>query len=187
MPTLKVFNQVSLDGFIADEHGDMSWAHKNDPEWLEFVAGNARGTESVLLFGRVTYDMMASFWPTPMAKQSNPVVAEGMNKRQKVVFSRKLKNAEWENTRVVSGDIVAAVKAMKADPQGQDLVLMGSGSIVSQLSAARLVDEYQLIVNPIVLGRGKSEFSDVREKLQLQLKGTRAFKNGNVMLTYTIA
>jgi dihydrofolate reductase len=78
MRGLIVFNHVSLDGYFVDKKGDMRWAHKQDPEWNEFVAANARGG-GVLLFGRVTYEMMASYWPTPMAAQNSPAVAEHMN------------------------------------------------------------------------------------------------------------
>ena len=99
-----MFNHVSLDGYFVDKKGEMRWAHKNDPEWNEFVAGNASGG-GVLLFGRVTYELMASYWPTPMAAQHSPVVAEHMNKLQKVVFSRTLDKASWSNTKLVKGDV----------------------------------------------------------------------------------
>src|SRR3954468_2554958 len=94
MANVLVFNSVSLDGFFTDASGDMSWAHKNDPEWNDFTRGNAKG-ESTLLFGRKTYEMMAGFWPSPQAKQSFPEVAEGMNRQPKVVFSRTLDKASW--------------------------------------------------------------------------------------------
>jgi len=176
-----VFNQLSLDGFIADEHGDMSWAHKQDPEWTAFTSENASG-EAVLVFGRVTYDLMAGWWPTPQALQSMPDVARRMNELPKVVFSRTLKEAAWQNTRLVKGDPAAEARRMKAEA-GPDMVIMGSGTIVSQLTDAGLVDEYQVVVNGIALGRGRRMF-DVREKTRLTLKKTRVFKNGNVVLWY---
>jgi dihydrofolate reductase len=108
-----------------------------------------------LVFGRITYEMMASFWPTPMAMKSFPVVAEGMNKLPKVVFSRTLDKASWSNTRLVKGDIAAEIRRMKQEP-GPAMVIMGSGSIVSQLAAESLIDDYQMVVNPIVLGRGRA-------------------------------
>lgn len=185
MRTLKVFNNVSLDGYIADEHGDMSWAHKSDPEWNEFVSGNAQGG-GVLLFGRRTYDLMASYWPTPLALQNAPVVAEQMNRRPKVVFSRTMKQATWNNTTLLQGDLATEVRKLKAEP-GPDLVLMGSGSIVSQLTNARLIDEYQLVVHAIVLGRGLKLFDAVREKMPLTLRSSRVFRNGSVVLSYARA
>ena len=182
MSKLVVFNQVSLDGYFVDAMGDMSWAHKNDPEWNAYTAENASGG-GVLLFGRVTYEMMKGFWPTPAARQVNAVVADRMNQLPKVVFSRTLDRADWQNTKLVKGDIAAEVARLKKQP-GPNLVLMGSGSIVAQLSAAGLVDEYQLVLNPIVLGDGRTMFEGLPKKLDLRLEGSRVFKNGNVVLTY---
>src|SRR5262245_58090455 len=92
MQTLTAFLTTSLDGFFADASGDMSWAHKSDPEWAEFVSSNA-SMNGTLLFGRMTYDLMIRYWPTPMAKQQNPAMADGMNSSSKIVFSRTLKEA----------------------------------------------------------------------------------------------
>lgn len=184
MRKLSAFTQLSLDGFFADAGGDMSWAHKHDPEWQEFAAGNASG-DSALAFGRVTYEMMASFWPTAAGRQANAKVAEGMGKRTKYVFSRTLKSAEWERTTVVSGELVAAVKKLKSE-EGPDLVILGSGSIVSQLTQARLIDAYQLVWNPLVLGRGRALFPDVKEQVPLKLEKSRAFGNGNVVSWYQL-
>jgi dihydrofolate reductase len=89
MPRLIVSNSVSLDGYFTDKNGDMSWAHKNDPEFNAFSSENAKGG-GTLLFGRITYEMMASFWPSPAAKEQMPAVAVGMNNLPKVVFSRTL-------------------------------------------------------------------------------------------------
>ena len=182
MRRLIVFNQISLDGFIADAKGDMSWAHKDDPEWTAFSSENAGG-DGVLLFGRVTYDLMAGFWPTPAALQTMPAVAEGMNRMQKVVFSRKMKKATWQNTTLVKKDLVGAVTRMKNE-RGPGMVILGSGSIVSQLTEAGLIDEYQMIVNPVVLGKGKTMFEGVKKKVTLRLTRTRPFTNGNVVLWY---
>jgi dihydrofolate reductase len=181
MRRVLVFNNVSLDGHIADEKGDMSWAHNQDPEWMEFTSENAKG-QAEMLFGRVTYEMMAGWWPTPQALQSMPAVARAMNEAPKVVFSRTLGKAAWQNTRLVEGDPVAEVRRMKAET-GPGMLVMGSGTIVSQLTGAGLVDEYQIVLHPVVLGRGKTMF-DVREKTPLALAKTRVFKNGNVVLWY---
>ena len=182
MPKLVVFNQVSLDGYFTDANGDMSWAHKEDPEWQAFAASNASGG-GALLFGRVTYEMMASYWPTPAALERSRVVAEGMNSMPKVVFSRTLKQATWQNTTLVKGDPAAAVRKMK-NTSGPDMAILGSGSIVSQLAQAGLIDEFLIVVNPIVLGAGRTLFEGVKKKLHLKLTKTRAFGNGNVLLCY---
>jgi len=182
MRKLVVFNNVTLDGYIADVRGDMSWAHKDDAEWTAFGAENASGG-GVLLLGRITYELMASYWPTAAARANAPAMAEGMNRMQKVVFSRTLDKASWQNTTLVKGDIVATVRRMKSEP-GEGMAILGSGSIVSQLTQAGLIDEYQIVVNPVALGQGKSMFAGVKEKLTLQLTKTRAFGNGNVVLWY---
>jgi dihydrofolate reductase len=182
MRKLVVFNQMTLDGYIADARGDMSWAHQDDPEWTAFAAENARGG-GVLLFGRITYEMMASYWPTPAARANAPAVAEGMNRMPKVVFSRTLDKASWQNTTLVKGDIVAAVRGMKHEP-GEGMAILGSGSIVSQLTQARLIDEYQIVVHPVVLGKGKSMFEGIGDRLSLRLTKTRVFGNGSVVLWY---
>ncbi len=182
MRRLVVFNQVTLDGYMADAHGDMSWAHKDDPEWNAFAAQNA-SAGGLLLFGRITYELMASYWPTPAALTHAPTMAEGMNRMQKVVFSRTLKQVSWQNTTLVKGDIVAAVRRMKTEA-GPGMAILGSGSIVSQFTQAGLIDEYQIVVNPIVLGRGKTMFEGITAKVSLQLTKTRAFGNGNVLLCY---
>jgi dihydrofolate reductase len=182
MQKLVVFNHVSLDGFFADKKGDMSWAHQRDTEWNEFVAGNASGG-GVLVFGRVTYEMMASYWPTPMAAQNSPTVAEHMNKLQKVVFSRTMGKATWSNTKLLKGDLATEVRRLKKE-DGPGLVIMGSGSIVSQLAQEGLIDEYQIVVAPIVVGSGKTLFEGVKEKLKLKRNSSRTFKNGNVFLCY---
>lgn len=182
MPRLTAFEQVSLDGFFVDAKGDMSWAKKQDSEWNEFTAQNAGGG-GVLVFGRVTYEMMASFWPTPQARASMPAVAEAMNTRAKVVFSRTLADAPWQNTRLVKGDMIAEVRRMKTEP-GPDMVILGSGSVVSQLAEAGMIDDLQIVVNPIVLGRGRTLFSTVTRQVPLKRVGVRPFTNGNVVVNY---
>jgi dihydrofolate reductase len=182
VPKLGVFNHVTLDGFFVDLRGDMSWAHRNDPEWNDFVEKNAGGGGR-LIFGRVTYDLMSGFWPTPQAAAAFPEVAERMNNLPKVVFSRTLDKASWSHTTLVKGDPVAAMRKMKAEP-GEDMTILGSGSLVSQLAQAGLIDAYQLVVNPVVLGKGRTLFEGVQEKLALKLTQTRVFGNGNILLSY---
>ena len=183
MRRLGVFNQVSLDGYFVDMNGDIGWAKDHqDPEWSEFVTGNASGT-GVLVFGRITYQLMAGFWPTPVAIQSMPSVAEAMNGMPKVVFSRTLDQASWNNTRLVKEDPVVEMRKMKKEP-GPDMVILGSGSIVSQLAPEALIDEYQIVVNPIVLGKGRTMFERIRERVALKPTRTRTFGNGNVLLCY---
>jgi dihydrofolate reductase len=184
MRKLIVFNHVSLDGYFVDSNGDMSWAKADhqDAEWDAFVSGNASGG-GVLVFGRITYELMAGFWPTAFAIENMPVVAEGMNSLPKVVFSTTLDQASWNNTTLVKRDPAEEIRKMKQAP-GEDMVILGSGSVVSQLAQEGLIDEYQIVVNPIVLGKGRTLFDGVKEKLRLKLTKTRAFGNGNVLLCY---
>jgi dihydrofolate reductase len=175
---------VTLDGYFADMKGDISWAHREaqDAEFNEFVAENAGGGGQ-FLFGRITYELMAGYWPTSQAIKNDPDVAAGMNSLSKVVFSRTLDKASWKNTRVVKGDLVAEVRKMKKEP-GKDIVILGSGSIVSQLTAADLIDAFQIMVNPVVLGKGRTMFDGIQKRLNLELTTTRAFGNGNALLSY---
>jgi dihydrofolate reductase len=182
MRRLVVFNQITLDGYFTGPNGDFSWAHRSDPEWNAFVEGNASGG-GVLVFGRITYELMASFWPTPAAIQTNPAVAERMNNLPKVVFSRTLDRAAWNNTRLVKGDLADAIRAMKQEA-GPNMAIMGSGSIVAQLAPTGLIDEYQVVVYPVALGDGRTMFEGIRERLNLKLTNSRTFGNGNVLLCY---
>ena len=184
MNKLIVFNSVSLDGFFADINGDMQWAHnKNkDEEWDSFVVSNAKGG-GVLVFGRITYELMNNFWPTPFAMKEFPVVAERMNNLPKIVFSRTMDNATWNNTKLMKGDMIMEIRKMKSE-SGKGMAIMGSGSIVSQLTQERLIDEYQIVVTPIILGKGRTLFEGIQGALSLKLVNTRTFINGNVFLRY---
>jgi dihydrofolate reductase len=185
MRKLVVYNSVSLDGFFTDLAGDMTWAHHRDPEWQSFVSENARGGGE-LVFGRVTYELMASYWPTPLAAQSNPIVAARMNSLPKVVFSRTLESVAWSNTRLMKGDLAAEVRRLKQE-RGPGMVMMGSGSVVGQLADAGLIDEYQIVVNPIALGKGRTLFDGLKTRLQLKLTKSRTFENGNAVMFYQAA
>jgi dihydrofolate reductase len=146
MPRVNMFNNISLDGYFVDANGDMSWAHagRDDPEMGEFTAANAQGG-GALIFGRVTYELMKAFWPTPMAAQMMPEVAKGMNAARKYVFSRSLKSTDWANTVILDCDPAQEVARLKkGDDKG--LTILGSGSIVKQLTAAGLIDDFQFMV-----------------------------------------
>ena len=133
--------------------------------------------------GTVTYDLMVRFWPTPAAARSLPAVAERLNSLQKVVFSRTLEAVSWKNARLVKGEPVAEVRKLKQE-SSNDMVIPGSGSIVSQLTDAGLVDEYQFVQYPIILGKGRTMFEGVTKRPALEPTRTRSFRNGNVLLHY---
>lgn len=184
--SIGAFVHVSLDGFYCDERGDMSFAYRAgpDPEWNAFVEANAQGGGALLL-GRITYDMMVSWWPTPAAASAMPAVAERMNALPKHVVSRTLESAAWANTTVLKGDLAECVRRLKAGT-GPDVTILGSGSIVRQLAVAGLLDTLQLVLNPVVLGSGRSLFGGVEAPLALELTSDRAFRNGCVVLTYVL-
>jgi dihydrofolate reductase len=184
MRRLAVFNHITLDGYFVDNAGQFGWArHGNDdPEFAQFVAENASGGGE-LVFGRVTYNIMASYWPSPIADQHMPEVARGMNASPKVVFSRTLDKADWNNTRLLKGDLVTEMRKLKAE-SGPGMCILGSGSIVAQLASAGLIDEYQMVLDPVALGKGRSMFDGIKEQLNLKLAKTRTFKNGKIFLSY---
>ncbi|MEO6521395.1 MAG: dihydrofolate reductase family protein [Mucilaginibacter sp.] len=181
MRKLSVFNFISLDGYYKDLNNSMQW-HEHGGEEADFSKESSQGGD-ILLFGRVTYDMMYSFWPTDAAKQSMPEVADNMNRSEKIVFSNTLKKADWDNTTIISGGIVEQVKKLKATP-GKDMTILGSGTIVSQFAEADLIDKYIIMIDPIALGGGISIFTGMEKTLDLKLTSSRAFKSGVMLLNY---
>jgi dihydrofolate reductase len=178
-----VFNNVSLDGYFSGPNGDIAWMKSaRDPEWDAFALSNARSGGEVLL-GRVTYDLMAGWWPTPMAHEQDPELAALMNRLPKIVFSRTMTMATWSNTRVANGDPADEVRRLK-DAKGPDMVILGSGTIVALLERAGLIDEYQVVVHPVVLGRGRTMFEGLEHQSDLRLSRARVFGNGNMLGCY---
>lgn len=180
MSKVFVFNFVTLNGFFKGPSEDISW-HRHGAEENEY-AEKMLGAGGTLLFGRVTYQMMASYWPTPEAIKSDPAVAKGMNKAKKVVFSRTLEKADWNNTRVVNADLEGEIKRIKR--AGKDLTVLGSGTIVDQLAQAGLVDEYQIMIDPVALASGTTIFAGIQRNLDLKLKKAKVFESGIVLLRY---
>lgn len=180
MGRLSAFTFATLNGYIEGVKGDISW-HRHGEEKTAYAArGLASG--SVLLFGRITYQMMASYWPTPMAAQQDPVVAAGMNAAEKIVFSRTLQRADWTNTRVLKGPIGHDVRLLKSG--ARDMTLLGSGSILSQLSDEGLIDEYQIMLDPVAIGAGTTMFGSLKRTMNLALTDVQRFGSGVVLLNY---
>jgi dihydrofolate reductase len=136
-----------------------------------------------LLFGRVTYGGMASYWPTPAAVEGDPVVAPLMNDIDKIVYSSTLDSADWQNTTLVPGDAAESVAQLKQQDGGY-LALFGSPHLTVSLLEQGLVDEVRVMVNPILLGGGKSLFTGLKDRVRLELKSTIVFESGNVLLSY---
>ena len=183
MGKLSVYNFVSVNGFFKGPNEDVSWAHQNvSKEENDFAEENAQ-SGAILLFGRKTYEMMVSYWPTPEAKKNALGIAEGMNKAEKIVFSKTLKKAEWDNTRIVMDNIEEEVKKLKTR-QGKDITILGSGSIVNQLAEKGLIDEFQIMVHPVSISNGTPFLNGIGKKIELELTKTRAFKSGIVLHCY---
>lgn len=181
MGKLSVFNFLTLNGFYKGLNEDISW-HRHGVEENDFAADGAK-SQGILLFGRVTYEMMAGFWPGPEAIKNNPAVAEGMNKSDKIVFSTTLESAGWNNTKLIKRDIIEEIKKLKQLPD-TNMTILGSGSIVTQCAEQGLIDHYQLMIDPVVIGEGTPLFKGISNKLDLRLINTKTFESGVVLLTY---
>jgi dihydrofolate reductase len=190
-----VFNRVSLDGFYAGADGNIDWFVR-DPEVDKFVrdpevdkAGHKMIQPDTVLFGRVTYQQFESVWPAvakdPGAPKEARSMADDLNRMTKVVFSKTLKQANWENSKLVKGDVTQEVRKIKQG-NGPDILMFGSGTIVQQLASEGLIDEYLILVTPVILGMGKLMFKDVK-KFNLELLKATDFKSGNVLLHYGLA
>jgi dihydrofolate reductase len=181
MRNIILFNLVTLDGFFAGPNGEIDW-HRVDDEFNTFAI-EQMNTADGLIFGRVTYQMMESYWPTPTAMKDDPIVADKMNSIPKIVVSRTLQTAEWNNTRLVKENITEEFVKLKQQP-GRDLFIFGSAGLAATLIQHDLIDEYRLIVNPVVLGSGIPLFQSIREPFHLKHVKTKTFLNGNVLLIY---
>ena len=176
-----LFNLISLDGFFEGPKHALDW-HNVDEEFNEFANAQLDSVD-VLLFGRVTYQLMAGFWPTPAAARDDPVTAAKMNRLPKIVFSRSLSSVSWENTRLVKENIPEEITRLKSEP-GKDLIIFGSSDLSVTLIQHGLIDEFRILVNPVVLGEGKSLFKGIKNRLNLELIKTKRFRSGNILLFY---
>ncbi len=187
MRKIVMFNMVSLDGYFAGPNGDISW-HNVDHEFNEFAIKQTPSF-GALIFGRKTYDLMASYWPTKEVIKRDPVVARIMNSIHKIVFSKSLKEKKetdvWKNVQLLK-EIKPQVFNKLKKQSGRDMAIFGSGEIVQQFTNLGLIDEFRLMINPVILGKGKQMFANLENKLNLKLINTRTFKNGNILLVYNI-
>lgn len=175
---------ISLDGFVAGPQGEMDWILFN-AEIGDYVK-NATDEADTVLYGRVTYGMMESYWPTaadqPGASKHDIEHAQWVKKAQKIVFSSSLKTTNWENTRIEK-DIPATVAHLKEQP-GKNLLLIGSPRIAHAMMDLDLIDEYWINVNPIILGAGIPLFRNIRHRTRLELLSSLTFSCGVVGLRY---
>lgn len=178
-----LFNLITVDGFFEGLDGDISW-HQVDDEFNESAIKQLNSMDA-LIFGRKTYEMMASYWPTEYAIKNDPIVAKLMNDMPKFVFSKSLKEVKWSNSSLISGDIKTAVVDLK-EKFFNDIYIFGSGKLTNEFLKLGLIDEIRLIINPILLGKGTHMFSNNGDKLTLQFLKSTTFKNGNIGLIYKV-
>lgn len=175
---------VTLDGLFAGPNGEIDWFTVDD-EFFE-TSRHQLDTIDTMLFGRMTYEGMASYWTTPAALESDPITTKKMNETAKVVFSKTLDKVDWQNSRLVKTDLVEEVQLLKQQ-SGGDIVIFGSGQIVSALTPHRLIDVYRIFVNPWILGRGKPLFTNIDTPVKLKLLNATTYKVGMVQLDYAPA
>jgi dihydrofolate reductase len=172
---------VSLDGYIAGPNGELDW-HIVEEEFVKYAEEMLHSADTIL-FGRVTYEMMAAYWPKPGPIKDDPIVADKMNSLAKIVFSKTLDSVEWENSTLIKENVAGEVKKLKAQA-GKDILILGSGSIVTYLTEMYLIDEFRIIVNPVILGDGKPQFNKNLTTKQLKLTDIRRLNSGVVILYY---
>ena len=182
MAKLSVSNFISLNGFYKGANEDISWNKQREEEEHQYAVESLK-KDDILLFGRKTYELMVSYWTSKMALESDPMVAERMNNSDKMVFSNKLETVGWNKTKLIKGNIVEETKKIKKDSEN-DITILGSGTIVTQLADAGLIDKYELIVYPLVLGEGTPLFNGIKSKLELKLIEMKTFKSGTVIYIY---
>jgi dihydrofolate reductase len=181
---LVVSENMTVDGVIDLEDGWFSPPGVEsdlDTSDLEAALREHMARQDALLLGRLTFEAFREYWP----KQANDRtgITAHLDRVQKLVFSRTLEDPQWENSEILRGDIASEVRALKEQPGGE-IAVGGSISIVWELIAAGLVDEYRLFVHPVVMGRGRRLFEHDRGLHELELAGSRAFRSGVVLLTY---
>jgi dihydrofolate reductase len=181
MRKILLFMNVSLDGFFEGPGHDISWARS------DFEAFSAEQSLDVdmLLFGHRTYEMM-KFWSTPQAEEMMPAIAKFMNEKHKVVASHTSFEPGWRNVTVIHDNVAGEIRKLKQQP-GKVIMMFGSNELCVSLMEEGLVDEFQILVNPVALGKGTSLFTGLAKKAELTLTETRTFKSGVVMLTYAPA
>jgi len=181
MRKLFAFNMITLDGFFEGPNQDISW-HNVDDEFNQFAIEQT-STVDTILFGRKTYEGMASYWPTEAAINDDPIIAGLMNSLPKIVFSRTLQKTEWNNTRLIRDNIAEEILRLKGQ-LGRDIAVFGSADLLSTLIQVDLIDEHRIMVNPVVIGSGSPLFKNINDKRKLQFVNIKTFRSGNVLLYY---
>ena len=185
MRRLVLFMHTSLDGFVGGPNGEMDWIAVND-EMFEYAGQRTREADTAL-YGRVTYQMMESYWPTagdqPTASKHDIEHSKWYNSVAKVVVSRTMSGAKPTNTRIVGEGVTAEIIKLK-QAAGKDIVMFGSPTVAHALMAERLIDDYWLFINPVLLGEGIPLFKDIKARAALRLVASHVLSSGVVCLHY---
>lgn len=181
MRKLFEFMMTSLDGYHEGPAHELDWHNADNPEFNRFAVEQLAEADT-LVFGRVTYEMMASYWPTSEAYRSDPDIAGPMNDLPKLVASRTLERVDWANARLLEGDAVERLAELRAGTGG-GLLVLGSADLTASLLRAGILDELRVMVSPVVLGAGVPAFQGA-DRTSLELVSARPYASGNVLLTY---
>lgn len=174
-------NMVTLDGYMEGPNQSLDWHHL-DQDFFD-AANVLMDSVDTHLYGRVTYQVMESYWTTEQAMKDDPVIAVKMNETPKIVFSRTLAKAEWKNSRLVKDNAAEEVEKLKRLP-GKDMVLFGSSNLAKSFLEMGVLDEVRIYLNPVAIGDGTPLFKGLKHRVEFKLSETRVFKNGNVLLIY---
>jgi len=178
---------VTLDGFIAGPNGEMDWVGELYDDAMGAYESDLVTAADTLLLGRVTYESFAGSWPhvpdSPTASEGEKAYARRLNAMRKVVFSKTLDRAEWTNSTLLREVTPEAIEQWKREPGG-DMLIYGSASLVRALADLGLIDEYQLLVHPVIIGSGKPLFGGLTNQVKLQLVTSKTHPSGVVLLTY---
>lgn len=187
MRKILMFNMISVDGYFEDSKNSIDW-HTVDDEFNEFAIHQQGKDFDTLLFGRKTYDLFESFWPTiseqPNVSKEDVEIGRQIDEKRKIVVSKTRKSVTWKNSEILEGDLETEVKKLKEE-DGGNIMIYGSGKLVRALTDLGLIDEYRIMISPTILGSGANLFDGVQQK-NLKLVSSRSFKNGNVLLTYNL-
>jgi dihydrofolate reductase len=185
MRKIFLFMMTSVDGYFEGPGHDLSW-HNVDAEFNDFAQAQMKEADAIL-FGRRTYQLMESYWPTKSGIEDDPEVAHLMNETPKVVVSSSLKNVRetkiWKHVRLINENVEEQIRSLKQE-KGGNIILLGSSNLSVSLLEWGLLDEIRIMIAPVVIGKGTPLFDGIKDKFSFQLTQTRNFSNGNILLFY---